>query len=251
MFTPETEHFDPELEKLIHRSSNNQWATDTAIDWSQEIVLPEGLLSETYVDMVSQLYYAEEASIQLCARLIREIPEFQAKRYLCAQIADEARHAQAYKAYADRLGGLAPMTEDIKGIFSEGLVWEGPTWGLVAAMNIVLEHEALAQQKRRIKQLPCPLFEQINRAIIVDESRHCRFGVLYLGRVVPSAPESEKQMVIAWLQSMWGRWCNSHVHRYTHPGAAMMHLRQEELEESWNARIRQFESFGLFSAKAA
>lgn len=248
MFTPELESFDLELEKLINRSNNNQWSTDTHIDWDQEVIIPEGLMAETYADMVSQLYYAEEAAIQSCARLIRTLPEFQAKRFLCAQASDEARHAQAYKMYVDRIGGLRPITEDMREIFEEGLVWEGPSWGLVAAMNIVLEHEAIAQQKRRIKELPCPLFRQINQSIIVDESRHCRFGVLYLSRVVPLAIPDERKRVATWLQSMWGRWCNSHVHRYTHPGEEMMHLRQGELEESWKARKEQFSSFGLFDA---
>jgi 1,2-phenylacetyl-CoA epoxidase catalytic subunit len=251
MFTPENEYYDRELEELILKSHNGQWSVDTRIDWSQAPVVPEGMSSALYADMVSQLYYAEEAALQLCARLIRELPELQAKLYVCAQAADEARHAQAYRMYAERLGGLAPITADMKAIFEDGLAWDGPAWGLVAAMNIVLEREALAQQKRRIKQLPCPLFRAINQAIIVDESRHCRFGYLYLKNVVPHASAAERAAVLGWLTALWKRWCNSHVHRYTIAGAEVLHLRQDELAHSWRARLRLFDKLGLSAREAA
>ena len=251
MFTPDLEFYDPDIEALILKSHDQQWAVHTRIDWTQSIVIPNGLARSVYADMVSQLYYAEEAALQLCARLIRELPELQAKMYVCAQAADEARHAQAYRMYAERLGGLAPITEDMKAIFEAGLAWDGPVWGLVAAMNVVLEREALGQQKRRIKQLPCPLFRDINEAIIVDESRHCRFGVLYLHRVLPAVSEGEKRDVLAWLKDLWARWCDSHVHRYTIVGSDVLHLRQSELAHSWAARMRLFAKLGLVTSEAA
>lgn len=251
MFTPDLESYDCDIEALILKSHNQQWSVDTRIDWNLPIVIPEGMERSLYADMVSQLYYAEEAALQLCARLILELPELQAKMYVCAQAADEARHAQAYRMYAERLGGLAPITDDMRAIFETGLAWDGPAWGLVAAMNIVLEREALGQQKRRIRQLPCPLFREINQAIIIDETRHCRFGWLYLRSVIPSVSEAEKREVLAWLSGLWKRWCGSHVHRYTISGSEILHLRQDELAHSWNARMRLFARLGLATREAA
>ena len=62
-----------------------------------------------YVDMVSQLYWAERVALEVLARMRRELPEACARDFLETQLADEARHAELYLAYLSRAGELAPL----------------------------------------------------------------------------------------------------------------------------------------------
>ena len=53
MFTPDLEFYDPDIEALILKSHDQQWAVHTRIDWTQSIVIPNGLARSVYADMVA------------------------------------------------------------------------------------------------------------------------------------------------------------------------------------------------------
>jgi hypothetical protein len=230
MFTPETDVRDERLTALIANSQSHQWAPEERIDWSEPVVPPEGLALGVYVDMVSQLYYAEEATLQVCSRMIAELPEMQAKLYVCLQVADEARHAGVYRSYLEKLGDIRPIDRGLKDVFDAALAFDGPAFGLVAALNVLMEHEALRQQQRRIETLPCPLFRQINQAIVQDESRHAAFGVIYLDATLPGRSAEEKGAVGDWLRELWRLWREANRDRYTQEGEGVLRLDQAELQ---------------------
>ena len=48
---------DESVESLIKKASKAQWHSDDKINWDQEVILPSGLDTYDYRDMVSQLYY--------------------------------------------------------------------------------------------------------------------------------------------------------------------------------------------------
>lgn len=242
-----TEHTDPRLERLIAKATTAQWSIDH-IDWSPEPVLPAGLPHRIYVDMVSQLYHAELAALDVLARLDRELPEAQARRFVATQIADEQRHAAVYRRYLERLGDIAPVNTKLDAIFRFARDTALPAFALVVALNIVMEHEALQQQQKRIDTLPCPLFGVVNRAIVADESRHAGFGVVYLADALPRASHADRLAVAGWVKQLWAMWCDANEGRYAAEGAELLRLERIALAERWTVLAERLERLGLATA---
>ena len=59
----------PKIRALMEKSERYRWSLDDDIEWDQTPQIPEGIPVEVYRDMVSQLYYAEVATIEVCSRL--------------------------------------------------------------------------------------------------------------------------------------------------------------------------------------
>jgi len=239
---------DDRLERLIIKATRAQWSSDR-IDWSTEPLLPERLPHRIYVDMVSQLYHAELAALEVLGRLVRELPEPQARRFLAIQIVDEQRHADVYRQYLERLGDIAPIDPGLAAIFRFARETELPAFAGVVALNIVMEHEALAQQKQRIETLPCPLFGAINRAIVSDESRHAGFGVIYLAGALPHAAHADRLEVAAWVRRLWAMWCEANEGRYAASGAEVLRLERVHLGERWDLLAERLTGLGLATAE--
>ena len=90
------------LDKLTARAEAGVWDPARDIDWSDGPARPALIPPPLYRMLVSQLYHGERATLAMCERLGREISHPGARRFLAAQAADEARHAQAYALYLDR-----------------------------------------------------------------------------------------------------------------------------------------------------
>src|SRR5512138_3222772 len=73
------------------------------LDWWTPIVTPTGVRTEVYVDMVSQLFWAEQVALDGLARMTAELPEPEVRAFLATQVVDEDRHAQVYRGYLERL----------------------------------------------------------------------------------------------------------------------------------------------------
>lgn len=235
------------LQALIDNAFKEQWAPESKIDFNQDVVVPNGIDGRTYIDMVSQLFYAEEATISIIGKMLNTVPDFQAKQYLCTQAIDEARHAQIYKSYLEKLGDIAPINEGLKSVLESGLNWQGSYCGSVVALNIVMEGEALQQQSKRIETLPCPLFKQINQAIIRDEARHAAFGRVYMREKLPLLCNDEKVEIVGWIKSLWGGWARANEGRYAIDGASILRTEGIELDQHWQFQAKIFKDIGLVS----
>ena len=246
MFEPDNEPFYPKLQPIIDSAFEHQWLPEKAIDWQLEVKLPDGIDQRTYIDMVSQLYYAEEATIQLLGRMLQEVPELHAKQYLCTQAMDEARHAQVYRSYLARLGDIAPINDGLRYVLDSGLSWRGSHCGLVVALNVVMEGEALRQQQKRIETLPCPLFRAINTAIIRDESRHAKFGRIYTTQTLASVALDDKVAIYRWIKQIWSLWERANQGRYHVDGADILRTESSELQQRLALQQQLFTQIGLF-----
>ena len=156
---------DARIEALSRNAMNNQWSVEATIDWRQPIIRPWWLPAKIYVGMVSQLYYAEIATKQMCERLLVELPEPEAKGFLRTQIVDESCHIEAYRTYLERLGDIALLDEAVSTALEGGLEWPGSYHGAVVAFNVVLEGEAVRLQQELGDLFPCRLFRRINERI--------------------------------------------------------------------------------------
>jgi hypothetical protein len=145
---------DQQIEMLIKKAYEGQWYPDDKIDWELPITLPIGLESLEYRDMVSQLYYTEIYTVNLCQKMYQSMKNFQFGHFLATQLLDEMRHADIYKNYAAKVGGLVPIHPQMERMFNEVYAWDGHPLAQVLAINVFLEGEALNQQKKRIDTLP-------------------------------------------------------------------------------------------------
>lgn len=245
MYTPKTEYVSERLSKLIEIANSSQWSPDTAIDWKTEIVLPKEVDTGIYIDMVSQLYYAEEATINLLGRLIQFVPDLQAKQYLCTQAVEEARHLQVYHRYLEKLGDISPINDGLKILLDKGNNWNGSLFALILALNVLMEGEAINQQNLRIKTLPCPLFCQINKTIVRDEARHTAFGKIYLKDKLPLVNAEEKYQIVSWLKNLWQLWTKANEGRYMADGGDILKVKKTDFPDRWGQQVEILSKIGL------
>jgi hypothetical protein len=243
-FVPADEN--PQVQTLIDNAFDGQWKPDEQIDWSTPAEIPTAMSKATYVGMVSQFYYAEEATIMAIGQLLQQVPEFQARRYLCTQALEEARHAQIYRRYLDLIGGLAPVDEGLKRTYEACLVEGVPYWAKIAVLNVMFEGEALKHQRKRIETLPCPLFRQVNAAIILDEARHHAFGKVYLRAKLKQISLAEKVSAYHWIQHIWSIWAGAIQARNRGQDAAILRTSSSELDERFKEQQKAFIDIGLY-----
>jgi hypothetical protein len=227
---------------LTAKATAAQWHPD-AIPWHLEPVLPTRVPARIYVDMVSQLYHAELAALDVLAELHAALPE--ARAFLATQIADEHRHAAVYRRYLERLGELAPIDPGLASIFAFAHATKLPPLAKVVALHVVMEHEALAQQQKRIDTLPCPLFAAVNRAILRDESRHAGFGVIFLTQTLPTVDRDVRGAIAEWVSELWRLWCEANAGRYTHVDAEVLRLEHAHLAARWQILETRLTRLGL------
>jgi hypothetical protein len=203
---------DGRLWSLYERSKTSQWNASTDIDWNHEVhfgapldtpaglagrldgVLPPApppdspVVAELWNDflweyqawMVSQFLHGEQGALLTTARLVETVPDVEAKTYAAAQVADEARHVEAYARYIDtKLGvsypvnpGLAQLLRDLLSESSWDIVYLG--------MQVIVEGLALAATRVASTGFNDPIITSITRMIARDEARHISFGVIAL-----------------------------------------------------------------------
>lgn len=194
---------DDRLLSLAESGHRAAAAGDAAIDWDRRAAPTRWLPVRAYRTAISQLYYGEQATIAMCARLSAEITDPAVRRFLATQVADERRHLAYYERYLARLGGIAPIEEGVAMAYEGALAWPGSHHGAVLAFHVVLEGEGLRVQQLYGDWFPCPLFRQVNALIARDEGRHVGFGRHYLRRSLPALPFEERVAIYRWIRDLW------------------------------------------------
>ena len=191
------------LRRLAENGSADQWCVDRDIDWSRRERLPLWISRRHAAIAISQLYHGEMATARLCHRLLGEVEEPLLRRCLTLQMGDETRHAEAYRRYLERLGGVMPIEPalaralDLAGRGTLG------TPGTVMAFHIVAEGEVLRLQERLAGFFPCPLLRQVSRRVARDEARHVAFGRLFLEARVADLSAERRAELYHWARRIW------------------------------------------------
>lgn len=236
---------------LNRKALRGQWSLDAAIDWRQGVTRPWWLPRKTYVAMVSQLYHAELATQKMCRRLHAELPESEAKRFLRGQSTDEARHAEAYRIYLERLGDIAPINEAVEAALEGGFAWAGSVYGPLVAFNVVLEGEALRLQRELSEMFPCPLLGQINERIARDEARHVAFGKIYLRDKLALLPFDERLAIYLWVKRLWHVCTSVNAGRRGPAASTLIRLGRRRLGERWLEQHQTLIDVGLLTRPEA
>jgi hypothetical protein len=216
------------LTKLYEKGKVSQWNATTDIDWAPEVVFGEmdpdvsdeeramldgfmgfdspdspfhGMTDEQRAAMgwefqswmVSQFMHGEQGALVATARLVETVPDIDAKYYAANQVADEARHVEAYARYInDKLGAehgyeiSSPLSALLVDIMTE------KRWDITyLGMQIMVEGLALAAFGMGNVLFRDPVIKQITDYVMRDEARHVAFGVLSLQEYIPELTSAE------------------------------------------------------------
>ena len=225
----------PDVTALYERSKLLQWNAST-LDWSTEVPFgtplpPDSAFGKALLEgsplarfgrpawdrfrwelhswLASQFAHGEQGAVVASARLAEVLPTTAAKCFAASQVADEARHVEAFSRYVrvkmpapyPVAGPLAAMLGDL---FSDAR-WDMTALGL----QIILEGLALAALRMAGSTLHDELIREIARLAARDEARHIAFGILSLREVCPqlsAAERSEREEVVLQAASLIRDW---------------------------------------------
>ncbi|HEU4423658.1 MAG TPA: ferritin-like domain-containing protein [Pilimelia sp.] len=181
LLVPEIERLDETSYRLFHRAQQRQpWSARELIGAGRTELMDDRL--ELAWTVASQGYYAEQAGLVAAAELAAETEDLPYRLCLATAVADEARHSDAFLAYAvARGGGLAACQDETQELhrrlstagYLEKCLLHTMLEGF-AADEFVMLHRAFAGD---------PLSD-IYRSVWGDEIRHVAIGLDYLRRSV-------------------------------------------------------------------
>ncbi len=233
------------LESLYQNAPKNQWSHESDIDWTLPIARPSWLKRRFYASLISQFKYGELATIQICEKLKKSILEPHLIELLDRQIADETRHAAAYEKYLNLLGDQAPQDPAMAHLQEALLEWKGTHLGLIVAVHILLEGEALRTLQDIADDFPCPLFADMNIRITRDEARHVAFGNLYLKSRLQSLEPEERLEIFQFIKCLWKETTSEILTGFYVPGFVTYRLRNRWVEQGWQRHCKTMANIGL------
>ena len=131
--------------------------------------------------MLSQFLHGEQGALVATAKIVQQVPWAEAKFYAANQVADEARHVEAYHRYLTEKLGISYEVHPSLGVLLDDIIGDS-RWDITyLGMQIMVEGLALAAFGMMRFMMPEePLILDITDRIMGDESRHVAFGVLSL-----------------------------------------------------------------------
>ncbi len=205
-----------ELRGLYERAKVEQWNAQTTPDWSINVeVTPERYpderipfygteywerLTEKEKQAVrigvtswslSQFMHGEQGALLATAKIVKSVPNMDAKFYAATQVMDEARHVEVYHKYlTEKLEGSWPITPPLRTLLDAILT--DSRWDMTyLGMQILVEGLALAAFGMIYQTTKEPLIKTITQYIMADEARHVAFGVMSLRDIYPEMSASE------------------------------------------------------------
>ncbi len=167
--------------KLYAQAVAAQRNTPSAISWDEPFALEEEVESAV-VQVMTYLIENENAALQVPARFIAQIhPHFrEVLQLLAIQIADEARHVEAFARRATlRRKELGLST--VGGQQSLKTLLDEPDFALASFLLSVLGEGTFLHLLNFLEHhAPDPVTQQIARLVVQDEARHVAFGIGHL-----------------------------------------------------------------------
>ncbi|HEY1831485.1 MAG TPA: SCP2 sterol-binding domain-containing protein [Acidimicrobiales bacterium] len=202
----------PRLAKLYEKSKVSQWNAATDIDWSVDI--DPGKISEelqarfaavdfdfgsravgafvrsspenrwlfeahSHAWTVSQFMHGEQGALVATAKICAGVESIDDKYYAAAQVADEARHVEAYQRYLDKIDIRYPVASYLHELLDD-VVGHPHVDMTFLGMQILVEGVALAAFSLGGAMFGNDVIGKITELVRRDEARHVAFGVLSL-----------------------------------------------------------------------
>src|SRR5213594_915486 len=217
-FTLEYGVSEADMRRLYENAKRDQWNATRDIPWSAAPSSDGRVIADELIDVygsplwerlpeadrvtlnrriaawrLSVLMHGEQGALLACSQMVDIVQGTDAKFFQATQVVDEARHTEVLNRYmAEKLGGLYyPLAGNVRELFDTLLGdsrWTVKTIGL----QLVAETFAVALFKMLGETAKDPLFKEICRYILQDESRHMGFGMLSLPGVISKLSEKER-----------------------------------------------------------
>ena len=212
--------YEPERQGLVtlyEKAKTKQWNAASDIDWSIEIDPEEaGAGFGAYLNMIpseslkkmndseraavglslsawmnSQFMHGEQGALMATAKIVEQVPNYEAKLYGSTQVMDEARHVEVYSKYLhEKLGESWPINENLATLLD--MVMADSRWDVTyLGMQVIVEGVALAAFGLMNRFSTEPLIKQITKMIMADEARHVAFGTLSLDGIYADMTDAE------------------------------------------------------------
>ena len=237
------------MDRLAARGRAAAESAGAEIDWGIPVKPPSWMTRRAYITAISQLYYGELATTEMCRRLVTTLTDPAAAAFIRTQIADEERHAGFYERYLHRAGAIGDIEEGVAMAYQGALAWRGPHHGSIVAFHLVMEGEGLRLQTLYSNWFPCPLYAQMNAAIARDEARHVAFGKIYLRETLGELSREERIEIFRWIRTLWFD-CADAI-RTEMPQAVKLLLGRKWLDERWRQQSRALVDIGLIGKDEA
>src|SRR5438445_11696509 len=123
--------------------------------------------------------HGEQGALVATAKTCAAAESIDDKYYAAAQVADEARHVEAYQRYLDKIGYRYPVSPALSQLLNQVMGHKHVDMTYLG-MQILVEGVALAAFSLGGAMLSNPLIGHITELVRRDEARHVAFGVLSL-----------------------------------------------------------------------
>ena len=170
-----------EAPRLYAQAVAAQWNPDTAIDWTQPVVLPDEV-EAAVVQVMTYLIENENAALLIPARFLAQMhPHFrEVMQLLAIQVADEARHIEVFTRRI-AINGHQPALSTAGGQASLKTLLDTPDFATALFLLSVLGEGTFVNLLNFLNvHAPDPLTRQIARLAAQDEARHVAFGMAHL-----------------------------------------------------------------------
>jgi hypothetical protein len=198
----------PRIRELFHAATRNQWDPKKDVSWD---MLDPSVYTEEQ-RYAARLYWSRRAWSEYGA--ISESPALQIRfgveqrpsdmqLFFTIRSQEEARHAEACHAMAERLGGY--IEKPVQQLFEGSVATHGirraalnadiPLEGIIAALVCTAEEIAFDVFRHLDDVTRDPVAKQVVRFIMRDESRHCAFGWYFLEAICGTLTPEQKKMI--------------------------------------------------------
>ncbi len=187
-----------ELASIYKQAAANQWSAARDIPWSSLPKLPAEL-EAALAQIMTFLTENEFAALYVPARFIPRIhPHYrEVVEVLAVQVADEARHAEAFTWRAEA-GGIGLGTTANSGQLSLQTLLEEPDFTTAAFLLCVMGEGTFLTLLTFLEQFaPDPVTATLARLAHRDEARHVAFGMEHLRYVLEREPERRSSLAAA------------------------------------------------------
>ena len=179
-----------EAPRIYAQAAAAQWDPVTAIDWDVPFEIPMEV-EEAVVQVMTYLIENEVAALLVPARFLAQVhPHFrEILQVLAIQVADEARHIEAFTRRANLRGPQMGLSTT-GGQRSLQTLLEEPDFALATFLTSVLGEGSFLDLLWFLQaHAPDPVTRQVARLSAQDEARHVAFGMAHLARHASLDPQ--------------------------------------------------------------
>jgi len=193
----------PRIRELFHTATRSQWDPKKDVSW--DLLDPSVYTEEQrYAARLAWSEYgaiSESPALQIRFGVEQRPSDMQL--FFTIRSQEEARHAEACHAMAERLGGY--IEKPVQQLFEGSVATHGvrraalnadiPLEGIIAALVCTAEEIAFDVFRHLDEVTRDPVAKQVVRFIMRDESRHCAFGWYFLEAICETLTPEQKKMI--------------------------------------------------------